>query len=111
MPEQLVNDKRPFPLSIVKFDPDNDEEIFLTYVWGREFGPEIIREGIGPPTMELIGGAPGEKTTNPYGQRLGTWLIQEDLRNEELNNMQNALKRARDAKKEAEEKLQSALCY
>jgi len=103
MPQQITNDTRPVCLSIIKFDPSKGEEIFLTYTWDRENGPEITRDGKGPPWMELIGGEPGEKTSNPYGQRLGAWFIQEELRKAEREEIEEALRSAesklRDAKK------------
>ncbi|HST21671.1 MAG TPA: hypothetical protein VLR90_11165, partial [Blastocatellia bacterium] len=80
MPRQLVFLQTPEPLSIVEFDTERGEEIFLTYTWERETGPPLIRRGEGPPYMELIGGGLGEFTTHPLGLRLGTWLTQEEKR-------------------------------
>jgi hypothetical protein len=70
-------------------------DVFLTYTWERREGPEIRRTGKGPPYMELIGGAPGQITSHPFGLRLGTWLIQEDQRGNELREAATALAAAR----------------
>lgn len=50
------------------------EDIHLFYSGGREHGPEIIRDGFGPPRMALID-RPWETTTNAWLQRRGTWFI------------------------------------
>jgi hypothetical protein len=103
MPERVKYSKRhnnqQVVLSIYKFSVPQ-EEIFLLHTWEFENGPEIVRDGLGPPTMELRGGPhaePGARTANPYGQRLRTALIQEDLRKEEEDSLREALKNAQDA--------------
>lgn len=45
--------------------------------------------------MDLIGGRPGQTTTHRFGLRLGTWLIQENLRQEELKKARGELEEAR----------------
>lgn len=81
-------------MSVVEFDLDENEEIFLTYTWERAEGPDIRRTGMGPPYMSLIGGAPGTITTHPFGLRLGTWLIQEAMRKDELDDAKKELNEA-----------------
>jgi hypothetical protein len=49
--------------------------------------------------MDLIGGKPGQTTTDAFGLRLGTWLIQEDLRTGEEDEAQKALAKAREDRK------------
>ncbi|MGK7875282.1 MAG: hypothetical protein AB4426_18885 [Xenococcaceae cyanobacterium] len=84
-------------LSIVGFNVD-DEEIFLSCTHGREHGPIIERTGTSSPYMENLHPAyPGETTTNPEGLRLRTWLIQEQLRQEDLNRIQNKLNEAQNS--------------
>ena len=95
MPKQLVLSRVPVDLSIVEFNLDAGEEIFLTYTWERKEGPNIRRTGQGPPYMDLIGGQPGQTTTHPFGLRLGTWLIQEDMRQDELKEARAELEKAR----------------
>src|SRR4051794_3797765 len=82
MPTLIKRDLLPVLLNIVRFDEAEGEEIFLTYTHGRENGPEICRTGKGSPFMQDLsdGALPGEFTTDPNGQRLGSWLIQEDLK-------------------------------
>jgi hypothetical protein len=93
MPRQLMLSRVPVDLSIVAFDLDAGEDIFLTYTWQRKEGPDIRRTGQGPPYMELIGGRPGQTTTHPFGLRLGTWLIQEKLRKLELKEANDELQK------------------
>lgn len=95
MPKQVVLSRVPVELSIVEFNLDAGEEIFLTYTWERREGPDIRRTGQGPPYMDLIGGQPGQTTTHPFGLRLGTWLIQEDMRQDELKESHAELEKAR----------------
>lgn len=95
MPRQLVLSRVPVDLSIVEFNRDAGEDIFLTYTWERREGPDIRRTGKEPPYMDLIGGRPGQTTTHPFGLRLGTWLIQEDMRKSELEDAQKELEKAR----------------
>ena len=90
MPKQLISSRVPVALSVVEFDPGAREELFLTYTWERQEGPAIVRPGRRSPYMLLIGGDPGEITTHPFGLRLGTWLIQERLRAEELKQAETA---------------------
>lgn len=92
MPRQLVFLQVPEPLSIVEFDTNQGEEIFLTYTWEREKGPPLIRHGQGSPYMELIGGGPEEFTTHPCGLRLGTWLIHEEERLKTIEKAEKLLK-------------------
>lgn len=94
MPRQLMLSHVPVDLSIVEFNLDAGEDVFLTYTWERREGPEIRRTGKGPPYMDLIGGQPGKTVVDAFGLRLGTWLIQEDLRGEECNEAQKALEHA-----------------
>jgi len=95
MPKQLILLRVPVNLSIVEFNLDAGEDIFLTYTWERREGPGIRRTGKGPPYMDLIGGRPGQTTTHPFGLRLGTWLIQADMRQDELKEAQQKLDEAR----------------
>lgn len=94
MPKQLVLSRVPVDLSIVEFDLNQEEDLFLTYMWERAEGPDIRRAGQGPPYMNLIGGGPGETTTDPFGLRLGTWLIQEEMRQDELQEAREKLREA-----------------
>jgi hypothetical protein len=95
MPRQLLFSRFPVETSIVEFNLDEGEEIFLTYTWDRREGPEICRTGMGPPSMSLIGGPPGQRTTHPFGLRLGTWLIAEEMRKDELEEAKKELINAR----------------
>jgi hypothetical protein len=72
--------------SLVVYDMGAGEEIFLSYAHGRENGPGIERTGKGPPFMEDLspGAVPGSKTTHSFGQRLRSWLIDDDLRTDDL---------------------------
>lgn len=94
MPKQLVLSRVKVDLSIVEFDLNHGEDLFLTYTWERAEGPDIRRAGQGPPYMNLIGGRPGETTTDPFGLRLGTWLIQEEMRQDELKEAREKLREA-----------------
>lgn len=84
MPTQLLRASRPNPISIVAFDRAAGEDIHLTFTHNRDGGPPIHRNGIDPAWMEVIDGEPGQRTTNVAAQRRGSWLIQEDLRDEEI---------------------------
>jgi hypothetical protein len=95
MPKVLAHVTEPVELSVVAFHPMDGEEIFLTYTWEREEGPDIRRTGKGPPYMALIGGQPGQITTHAFGLRLGTWLIRADLRAVELADAKQNLDDAR----------------
>ncbi len=97
MPRQIMSLRVPVSLSIFEFDVDEGHNIFLTYTHERQRGPGISRTGKGPPFMERIGGQPGETTTHPFGLRLGTWLLQADMRQAELNSAQAELEKARQA--------------
>jgi hypothetical protein len=97
MPKQVVLSHVPVDLSIVEFNLDAGEDIFLTYTWERREGPEIRRTGKGPPEMDLIGGQPAKVVVDAFGLRLGSWLIQEELRAEEHNDATKALDHARGA--------------
>jgi hypothetical protein len=98
MPKQLLLSKVPEELSIVEFNLDDQEEVFLTYTWGLKRGPGIRRTGQGPPYMDLIGGHHMEITTHPSILRLGTWLIQEQMRAAEIAETQSDLTKAQAAK-------------
>ncbi len=81
MPRQITREVNPVELSIIEFDLTNQEEPFLSYTWRREHGPGIQRDGRSSPVMERIYPRyPGATTTHPFGQRLQTWLIANDLR-------------------------------
>jgi hypothetical protein len=111
MPRQLVFSSVPVCLSIVEFDLDAGEDIFLTYTWERQEGPDIRRTGMGPAYMELIGGKSGQVTSHPFGLRLGTWLIQEGMRAAEQDEAAREFERARarGAPREDREVLQRTL--
>lgn len=93
-------------LSIVRFDPKEGEEVFLSYSRGVDsspdfqHGPGIVRDGKGPPWMRRYDD-PHEITTDPNEQRVGTWAIDEESR----NGMLGSLCEHRD---EAEQQLQQA---
>jgi len=91
MPKKIKQVREPVELSIVSFHRDDKEDIFLTYTWDRSEGPDIRRTGKGPPYMGLIGGEPGDVTTHPFGLRLGTWLIREEMRELEKAEAQQNL--------------------
>jgi hypothetical protein len=95
MPKKLMQMQEPVELSILTFNLEEKEDIFLTYTWERSEGPDIRRTGKGPPYMGLIGGQPGEITTHDFGLRLGTWLIREEMRETELEEAQRNLDNAR----------------
>jgi len=84
----------PVELSVLAYSLDDGEDIFLTHTWERSEGPEIRRTGKGPPYMGLIGGEPGEITTHPFGLRLGTWLIRDEMRADEIKEAQRILDNA-----------------
>jgi hypothetical protein len=87
MPTQLIWEAVPALLSVVSYDLDHGEEVFLSYTHGREHGPEIQRTGRGSPFMEhLSPNYPGQITTDPDGQRLRSWLILEALRAKDLSD-------------------------
>lgn len=95
MPRQLFFCQTPEKLSIVEYDLAAGEDIFLTYTWGREEGPHIERDGKGPPRMMVIGSDDkDEKTTHPFGLRLGTWLIRKNMRQPELEEAEEKLRQA-----------------
>ncbi len=94
MPRQLLLSRVPVDLSIVEFNLDDGEDIFLTYTWERAEGPGIKRTGEDSPYMVLIGGEPGQVTTHPFGLRLGTWLIQEEMRKDEREEAEKELRKA-----------------
>lgn len=94
VPADEKKSSEPERMSVVEFDLDKKEELFLTYTWERAEGPDIRRTGMGPPYMSLIGGAPGAITTHPFGLRLGTWLIQERMRRKESKLANEELKKA-----------------
>ena len=95
MPRVLLSSRVPVDLSIVEFDPVAGEEIFLTYTWDREEGPPIKRTGMGPPFMQRIGGRAQDVITHPFALRAGSWLVQDAMGTEELNDAGNELQRAR----------------
>jgi hypothetical protein len=78
----------------VEYDLTSGEDLFLSYTWELENGPPIIRDGEGPPFMQVIGGLPKQTTTHPFGLRLGTWLIRDDMRNSEIEAAQELLQAA-----------------
>ena len=93
MPKQLVFMEVPVRLSIVKYDPAGGEELFLTYTRDRINGPILTRSGVGPPVMRRVRPrVPGETTTHPFGQRVGSWLIQIDLKRTDAKEVLEALK-------------------
>jgi hypothetical protein len=77
----------PVDLSVVEYDLDRGEEIFLTYTWGRITGPNLVRKGSSSPEIQVIG-RPGRTTVSEFGLRLGTWFIQENLISEELADIE-----------------------
>jgi hypothetical protein len=89
MPEELTHTTERMPLpstgkyweyhySIVRFNPQEGESIYLNYSQGIEggydfqHGPGIDRDGEGPPSMRCIEN-PWEITTDIDEQRIGTW--------------------------------------
>jgi hypothetical protein len=81
MPRALVQQRIPVDLSVVEFDLDNGEELFLTYTWEHEHGPGITRDGIGPPKMVI---AAEKETTNGLAMRLGCWMTRESFLADEI---------------------------
>lgn len=77
----------PVDLSIIEYDLDRGEEIFLTYTWERITGPNLVRAGDSPPEIQVID-RPGTTTISEFGIRLGTWFIQEKLVAEELSDVE-----------------------
>lgn len=96
MPKRLMEMREPVELSVLAYNLDEGEDIFLTHTSDRREGPEIRRTGKGPPYMALIGGQPGEITTHPFGLRLGTWLIRDEMRVAEIEEAQLILNEATD---------------
>lgn len=83
MPKQIMLSQLPgCSLSIVEFNLDDGEEIFLTFAWDQRKGPEIRRTGKGPPYMRLNHTV---NTQHDLGMRLGSWLIQADMIDAELD--------------------------
>jgi hypothetical protein len=105
MPKQLLLSKVPVELSIVEFNLDDQEDIFLTYTWGLRRGPGIRRTGQGPPYMDSIGGHHMEFTTHPFVLRLRTWLIQEEMRAAEIAEAQGELAKAQASKNQDDIKI------
>lgn len=95
MPRQVFSSHIQDQVSIIEFKLDDDDDMFLTYSWGRESGPEIHRTGKGPPYVELFGGEPGQTTTHPFGLRLGSWLICAHMRDDELKDAEQELNKAK----------------
>jgi hypothetical protein len=93
MPSLVHYRTAPVIESLAEYDTSQGEEIFLSYTHGREYGPGIERNGKGPPIMDELtpGVIPGTKTTHPVGQRLRTWLIGEDLRPGDLEDVYTEL--------------------
>jgi hypothetical protein len=91
MPQQLMISRVPVDLSIVEFNLDAGEDIFLTYTWERSEGPALHRTGTSPPFMALIGGEPGLVVTHPFGFRVGMWLIRDAMRMDEMREVRLAL--------------------
>src|SRR5262249_7218055 len=89
MPSLVHYRNAPVIESLAEYDRTQGEEIFLSYTQGREYGPGIERTGKGPPIMDELtpGVIPGTKTTHPIGQRLRTWLIEENLRPGDLEDI------------------------
>ena len=83
MPTRPHFQTAPMPLSIVQYDLNRDEEPFLAYRWGCENGPGLVRPGDDSPYMAFPDGEPGKRTTDPDGQRLSSWLIDESLREDD----------------------------
>jgi hypothetical protein len=90
MPQHVVHDTVPVVVSVVSYDLAV-EEPFLSYTWERAHGPGLIRLGRSAPHMEVIGGEPGATTTHPIGLRLGTWLVRENQRDDEIADIEKAL--------------------
>jgi hypothetical protein len=90
MPRQLVYSQVPVQLSIVEYDLDKSEDMFLTYDWGRKHGPAIIRTGEGDPYMPSVYGLIGD-VTDPVALRQGTWLIREEFRQREIEEIRGRL--------------------
>lgn len=83
-----------FRSSIVTYDTKRGEDIFLSFTNILKNGPRIIRTGMAPPYMQSVDSQiPGETTTNPRRQRLGSWLILEDLRIKDIEGAQGELQK------------------
>jgi hypothetical protein len=87
MPKQLILSRVPVDLSVIEYDLDGGEEVFLTYTWQRSSGPNIVRRGTSSPEITLIGKS-GKKTVSEFGLRLGSWFVQERLVPEELRELE-----------------------
>lgn len=91
---QLVRSQIPVELSIVEFDLADDRhplELFLTYTWDYAAGPGITRDGIGPPHMVF----PVERqSAHPTVLRYGSWLVREEMLEEEIQSVHEDLKAA-----------------
>jgi hypothetical protein len=59
---------------IVSFSPSEGEELFFSYTLGREHGPSVVRDGIGPPRMPLVN-APWQATTSGERMRDTAWYV------------------------------------
>lgn len=84
MPEVLFTEVRRKATAVKYFTSTGKEDIHLLHSLGREHGPGIIRDGMGPPRMAQIH-RPWETTTNPWLQRIGTWFIKKELKESFIN--------------------------
>ena len=94
MTKLIAYQRTPVEYGLYEFSLDQGHNIFLSYTHQRQHGPGIVRTGRGAPFMNLIGGEPGTTTTHPFGIRLGTWLVQSDLREAELEEASIKLEKA-----------------
>lgn len=89
-----------FRLSIVRFDPKEGEEIFLSYSGGVkeapdfQHGPGIVRDGQGSPWMRRYDN-PWEIVVDTVEQRVGTWLIDDSCRSGVLKLVHDRMDEAR----------------
>lgn len=100
--EQILIEKREdVARSVLKFDTDSsDIELFLLYSKGRENGPSIERDGMGPPWM--IHPNPmyyGLKVTDPDLQRYGTYFISSELQKSDCDRLSDKIARLKSVRK------------
>ena len=114
-PDPALNPTRDMPpdafenvvLSVIKFDPSQGEQIFLSYSKERERGPGIRRSGDHAPSMRRFWDMenPWGETTDPDEQRIGTWFTDEARASQEREEWEKAeqdLEQAQDSGKEDE---------
>nr|VFJ49389.1 MAG: Predicted protein (DUF2233) [Candidatus Kentron sp. FM]VFJ72075.1 MAG: Predicted protein (DUF2233) [Candidatus Kentron sp. FM]VFK10506.1 MAG: Predicted protein (DUF2233) [Candidatus Kentron sp. FM] len=83
-------DDREIKISLYYFN--RDEEVFLIYSRGMENGPGIVRDGKSSPWMAHPNPSYiGQRTTDADIQRYGTYFLNQALKNEDNDNLQDRI--------------------